>query len=206
MAEHMQALIDELQDKIAVLAGYYPEAKGLFDSARTAIVMSSPRALLNERRSSIAGRMSIVSTLGSIFFAVTRHDDAGRHIARLSQSILKLASTIADGIKLDDEPYEVVTLPDGWKIGADGNLVRTLADGSAFVVTKRPHLPGGDWCLHYFNVPISFGETLEDIFAKQGQFERLIADAARPITALPVPAVAPPRKDDGTSDTHLASA
>jgi hypothetical protein len=185
MAYDTQSLIDQLQEKLKVLSGYYPEAKELFETAASAIQTSTPRALIGERRTAAAAKMSIISTLSAIFYVVTRNDDGGRHIGRLSLAILNLAKEIAEGNDIENEPVGRIVAPDGWALDETFVLTRTLVSGDILSITTRPHLPGGDWCLHFFNVPVSFGKDLDAVLEKAGNLERLINEALAPVRPLP---------------------
>ncbi len=188
MADNILSLIDQLQEKLKVLAGYYPEAASLFDTAIAAIKTSTPRAIMGEKRTSAAARMTIISNLSAVFFVVTHNDDAGRHIARLCHSILTLSKEIIKDSPMENDPSGEVIAPEGWDANEEGILSRTLTTGDVLTITTRPHLPGGDWCLHFFNVPVSFGIDLDTTVKRAGNLERLILDAIAPVRALPVAA------------------
>jgi hypothetical protein len=203
MAYDTQSLIDQLQAKLKVLSGYYPEAKGLFETAVAAIQTSTPRALIGEKRTAAAAKMSIISNLSAVFFVVTRHDDGGRHIGKLSLSILNLAKELAEGHFVENEPTGEIAVPDGWVLDENSVLTRTLASGDVLSITTRPHLPGGDWCLHFFNVPVSFGNDLNAVAERAGNLERLINDALAPVRPLPEVIQAVLRRNDSQNSTTI---
>lgn len=186
MQHDTKGLIEELQAKLAVLATYYPEASYLFEGAQNAIRTSSGRAVMDETRTSLRARMSIASSLGSILDWVSRSDDAGRYVARLWYSILKIGRALIETAQFDTEPLELDSAPDGWMLQPEGKLSKTTTKGDVFLISKRPHLPGGDWCLSYFNLPISFSTGLTEILQRAEVVNDMIGRAVR-LPSMPMP-------------------
>lgn len=195
MTDSISAVIEQFQEKLGLIGGYYPEAGYLISGAQTAVRTSANRAISGERGTATRARMSIASSILPVINMITKSDDAGRHICRLAVSLMEMAKDLTDGTEIDVEPVKDMVAPEGWTQVSPGAFTKTLETNQKFYIVRKAHLPGGDWCLHYFNVPVAFAETVEAAALRADRLAAMIETAtSRPTITMPT--VANPRRVD----------
>lgn len=181
----MQAdLIRNVSDSIERAAEALPALAGPAGFALRTIAASSGRASLQEKRLSASARLSIASAAMS--FAAAALASGGRHAALHIAPVIRSAVALKAGpARPEHAEGSDEEAPEGWGGETGGPFVADAVGGASLSLTRRPHLPGGDWTVHIDGLPLAFGRTAAEAAERGMALAELVATASRKVPPVP---------------------
>jgi hypothetical protein len=151
-------------------------------STVTTLAPSIGRLRLNERKTTEAALISIVSAILLLVAAASRRrtmldgvtTQAFQDVTRRSVALLGKKPIPRKSIPIDDAP------PPSWKASRVkvGGFERAGAGGVRFHITRDIHVSGKAWVLHYSGLMIDTSRTLDGAVTAAAAFEDFLAVAA----------------------------
>jgi hypothetical protein len=165
-------IIVEIHNILEGLKGFFPEIAGLFSSALNGVSDSQDRALIGQTRLARNARLSVAASAASILGPVLQignlNETLSRKVVRLVQAIQDLTSDA----EFVGEGVPDIPVPRGWK-KINGAFVKKIEEGGFYAVTRREHLPGGEWTLFCSAVPVYVGNTVYDATQMADTIQRM---------------------------------
>ncbi len=181
--------IKTIVETIAIVAQDHPACAMAAGFASRAIAASSGRAALSEPRLSSSARMSVAASAMSFVAQVV---DSGRVPSIINEKlagIVRNAASLAP-LTVPDHANDTAAFPSpaGWSGPEGGPYCKNSSDGAIMTISRRPHLPGGDWTLHYAGVPASFGDTPDVAATRSSGFDAIFSnpEVRRQLPPLPL--------------------
>lgn len=169
---NIKTKIDNILAEINLVSEEIPGSKEFGDFITRAILASRDRAALWDSRLSTAARLTVAS--GAMDF-VSYFLSKGYDITNILVSLNKIVDYSLDfaPLQLSEHKSERgIVAPQGWE-GPVGGPFKYMNKDYPLMLVRRPLLPGGNWTLLFFNIPVSFGETANDAAVKAVSFIKL---------------------------------
>lgn len=164
--------IEEILFILTYSKEFFPEISGLFESAINGVEDSKQRVLIGQTRLARRARLSVASCAASILGPVLEIGNLSDNLLRQLTRLTSIVREISSDIEFEGEGIPDIPTPRGWK-KTENAFAKTFESGDSFFVTRREHLPGGEWTLFYFSVPVYTGKTVYEATQMADKLRRM---------------------------------
>jgi hypothetical protein len=179
-------LVQELLLQLHSLRENYPELQPYFSSAINGVEASKGRVDIGQTRLARLARISVAASGASVLDPIIEAGETHKSILRSIDRLMTLVREISGECEVEQEKIEDVPTPRGWR--REGNaFVKKTYDEDIYTITKRSHIPGGQWTLFFFGATLSVKDNVGSAVAKANAFMAL-RNAARHTIRAKVPA------------------